>query len=369
MWELLKNTLQSFGLQGPGVELVTPWLMLLLLLISAYLLLKIVGSAVRHIVVKLVKATSLHWDDKLVENGFFRHLVHIVPVVFLSLTIPEVFHSLPSWQLLLEKAINVYLILVFFLIANAVITTGSQVYSQHDVSSRVPLVGVFQIAKLIVTVIAILLTVATALDKSPAVLLSGLGALTAILLLVFKDTIQGLVAGIQIAAHKMLAHGDWLEMPSQGVDGTVLEVGLNTVKVRNWDNTISFLPTYTLISQPYKNWRGMEESDGRRFKRRIVIDPDSVDVAEDSKFKTNLGAFRQQISDYLKAHSHVNQQLTQLVRIVNPDQYGVHLEIYFFITDKRWVYFEGIAADIYEDLLVMMKQHGLKICTIKSVHS
>jgi len=265
---------------------------------------------------------------------------------------------------------------------------------------NLPIRGIFQSIKLIAALIAIIFTVSLLIGKSPVILFSGLGAMTAVLSLVFKDTILGFVAGIQLSANEMLAVGDWLEMPKFGADGEVIDINLTTVKVRNWDNTITTIPAYSLIADSFKNWRGMSESGGRRIKRAIYIDATSVtfltpeDIerlrraallsdyieqkiteidADNQQSKvdltslmngrrlTNLGTFRAYLSVYLRQNKFIHPTMTQLVRQLAPEPNGIPLEIYAFSSDTSWANYEAIQSDIFDHIFATVPEFGLRV--------
>lgn len=265
---------------------------------------------------------------------------------------------------------------------------------------NLPIRGIFQSIKLLSALIAIIFTISLLIGKSPVILFSGLGAMTAVLSLVFKDTILGFVAGIQLSANEMLAEGDWLEMPKFGADGEVIDISLTTVKVRNWDNTITTIPAYSLIADSFKNWRGMSESGGRRIKRAIYIDATSVKFLQPEDIErlrraallsdyiekknteideanlqakvdlsspvngrrlTNLGTFRAYLVVYLRQHKFIHPTMTQLVRQLAPEPNGIPLEIYAFSSDTGWVNFEAIQSDIFDHIFAVIAEFGLRV--------
>ena len=267
-------------------------------------------------------------------------------------------------------------------------------------ASQLPLKGIFQGIKLVTAIIIGILVISLLIGQSPAILISGLGAMAAVLMLVFKDPILGLVAGIQLSANDMLKLGDWLEMPKYGADGAVTDIGLTTVKVRNWDNTITTIPPYLLISDSFQNWQGMQESGGRRVKRSINIDMTSVhfctpemlakyrkiqllkdyvdetekvveeynkehhidnSVLVNGRRQTNLGVFRAYLTNYLKNLPTVNQDLTCMVRQLQPTETGIPLELYFFSANKVWVAYEGIQADVFDHVLAIIPEFDLRV--------
>lgn len=347
---------------------------------------------------KLVLSSKNQLDDELHKHGFFRRAGHIIPAVLIYLLSPLL---LADGLLLafLQKSAVIYVLIAGVTAISAVLNTAEDLYNASNLAKRAPITGFIQVGKLFVVVVAGLLIISSLLDKSPLLLLSGLGAVTAILLLLFRDTILGFVAGIQIAANRMVNTGDWIEMPKFGADGDVLEVGLTTVKVQNFDKTISTIPTYALITESVKNWRGMSESNGRRIKRSIYIDVHSIqfcdqdmlqswseiryikgyiehkksELAEfhrshnietqdliNSRRLTNIGTFRAYLEAYLRNHPKIHQQMTLMVRQRPPNELGLPLEIYCFSSDQDWTAYEKIQADIFDHALAMLPIFGLR---------
>lgn len=372
---------------------------LLLLLLLAYLSVKIVHVLIHKKISKLVFHSENNWDDKLREHGFFRRAGHLVPAILIFLLSPLLFTESVMLNTAIQKTMLVYMAIIMVWTGSAIFNTIEHVYNASELSRRAPITGFIQVAKLLLVIVAILLVVSNLLDKSPLLLLSGLGAITAILLLLFRDTILGFVAGIQIAANRMVNTGDWIELEKYGANGEVLEVGLTTVKVKNWDNTISTIPTYVLISDSVKNWRGMAESGGRRIKRSVLIDIQTIRFCDaqsldkykkiryiseyvDSKINqlqlynktenideqdllnarrlTNIGTLRAYIRAYISHHPMINQELTMMVRQLPPTETGLPLEIYCFSSDKNWVAYEGIQADIFDHVLAMLPIFDLR---------
>ena len=292
------------------------------------------------------------------------------------------------------------MIIVALLVIDAVISGANDIYRNYDTSKHIPLKGFFQVIKVIIYCVGGIVVLAIVLNKTPLYLLSGLGALTAVLLIVFKDPILGFVGGIQLSANKMVAIGDWIEMPSHGADGNVVDVALTTVKVRNFDKTITTIPTYDLISRSFKNWRGMKESGGRRIKRSIRVDLNTIkfcdekmlaryskiqfireyierkkeEVAEHNKTHevddgnlvngrrlTNIGTFRAYVIAYLRNHPKIDPQKTFLVRQLAPDENGLPIQIYVFANDTVWANYERIQADIFDHILAVVPEFDLRI--------
>ncbi|MEM6915905.1 MAG: mechanosensitive ion channel domain-containing protein, partial [Verrucomicrobiota bacterium] len=301
----------------------------------------------------------------------------------------------------LEISARLYLLLSTYFVFDSLLNSVREILRGSRVASHLNLTAISQIAKLITALVIFLLCIATLLQEPPVALLSGLGVLASVLMLVFKDVILGFVAGIQLSTNRMLAIGDWLEMPSHRADGDVEEIGLTTVKVRNFDKTITTIPTYALISESFKNWRGMSESEGRRIKRSLLIDTNSIQLVNDpmiERFReiehiseyfagkekeveeynshldanrirnrvngrrlTNVGTFRAYIEAYLRNHPKINQDMTLIVRQLAPEGRGLPIEIYCFSADKNWAAYESIQADIFDHLFAVAREFDLRI--------
>lgn len=349
----------------------------------------------------ITKRTKNTWDNFLVERKVFHRLSHLAPALVIQFSIGIALYDYnPSLTHLIEKFTYIYIIIVWMMVIGSLFNALHDIYLTLDISKDKPIKGYVQLVKIIVYVIGGILVVSYLFEKDPTKLLVGLGTSAAILTLVFKDTILGLVASIQASANNMVKPGDWIEMPGRGADGTVLEISLNTVKVQNWDRTISTFPTYALVSESFTNWKGMMESDGRRIKRSIFIDTSSVKFCSEElleKLKriqlikgyieerskeieefnvemgfdtempvngrrlTNLGIFRQYLVLYLKAHPGINSEATCMVRQLQPTEKGIPLEVYCFSSDKAWVNYEGIQSDIFDHILASISQFNLKI--------
>lgn len=353
-----------------------------------------------RLVTRLITRTKSDWDDALLENRFFDHLARLAPAIVVYLLIPETLTHFAALAVILGKAIVVYMVITTVLALDALLNAFQKVYRSLEVAKSVPITGFLQLVKILFYIVGVILSISVLIDRSPAALLTGLGAMSAVTMLVFKDAILGFVAGLQLSANRMVAAGDWIEVPSQGIDGDVIEVGLTTVKIRNFDNTITTLPPHQLITGSFKNWRGMQQSGGRRIKRALRIDMSSVKFCDDEQLKrlarisaihdyldrkqkeitdhnretvtddsslingrrlTNLGTFRAYIEAYLRAHPQISQDLTFLVRQLAPTDTGLPIEIYVFCKDKRWVAYEGILSDIFDHLLAAVPEFDLRI--------
>jgi miniconductance mechanosensitive channel len=349
---------------------------------------------------RVVVRTETRWDDILLERKVFTRLSHLAPAIVLYIMLPLALEGYERLTTFTTNLLFIYIIIVGILVCNSFLNAVLDIYRTLPISREIPIKGFIQILKVVLFFIVGIFIISIILNKTPLFLFSGLGALTAVLLLIFKDAILGFVAGIQLAANKMVAHGDWIEMPNYGADGDVLEVALTTVKVQNWDKTVTTIPTYALISESFKNWRGMQLSGGRRIKRAVYIDISTIkfctgemierfskihyiaeymekkkkELAEynrehqvddstppDKRQLTNIGTFRAYVVAYLKNHPMVNQEMTFLIRQLSPTEHGLPVEIYVFCKDKVWANYEAIQADIFDHILAVVPEFDLKV--------
>ena len=365
-----------------------------LALLSNYIAKRFICSVIHPLIHKSVN----QWDDALIDNGVFIRFSHWVPAAAIKLSSNTLFSGRPVMQSVLETTLSVYLIIITLWIIDAVLNFIRHTFESGLQSKRFPAKSFIQASKLVINLVGCILILSTILDKSPLVFFSGLGAITAILLLIFKDAILGLVAGFQLSLNQMVMVGDWIEMPARGADGDVIDVSLTTVKVRNWDKTITTIPTYALISDSFKNWRGMSESGGRRIKRPIHVDMRTIQFANEElleRFKririlrpyleqklediqkynasvgddlhelisgrrlTNIGTFRAYCLAYLRQHPKVHKEMTLLVRQLAPSAQGLPIEIYVFTNDTAWASYEDIQADIFDHFLSILPEFEL----------
>lgn len=392
-------------------HLVVNLVMLALVLLIAIASYYVVRAILYSIVARLVKLTRNDWDDELLRSRLLRWISLLVPVFVIwsgagamaDMANGDGSESLKliigSGQLLLVLT-QVSAICLVLLCVMSSLNIVERIYGRYEISRKVPLKSFIQVFKVIFSVVGIIMIVSSVIGKSPVFVLSGLGAATAILMLVFRDSILGLVAGIQLSANQMVSVGDWIEMPKFGADGEVTEVALTTVKVCNWDKTITTVPTYALISDSFKNWRGMSDSGVRRIKRSINLDLQSVhplneqelekmehihllaDYLKEKKLEivawnternvgsqerinaralTNVGTFRAYVVAYLKNHPKIAQDQTILVRHLTPSDKGLPIEVYAFSNDNAWVNFEDIQSDIFDHLMAVIPEFGLKV--------
>ena len=269
-----------------------------------------------------------------------------------------------TWMQIVERAATVYVITIMLMTANSFVLSIFDIYSKSRRNKNHPLKGLVQAIQVLLWFLGAIIVVAVLIGKSPKVLLTGLGASAAVLMLVFKDSILGFVAGVQLSQNNMVRIGDWIQLPDDSANGTVEEITLNTVKVRNWDNTITMIPPYTLVSEPFKNWRGMQESGGRRVSKKIFIDMKSIKNCA-GEMATNTQAYRAYIEKYLRSHPVVAQELDIIVAQREAAQFGLPIEVYFFLTDKVWNEYERIQSDIFDHLIAKAPEFGLKLYQLK----
>jgi len=349
---------------------------------------------------RLVGRSKTTWDDALVRSQVFLRLAHLAPamIAFYGITfIPELS---PTLTQMIQRGSIAVMLIVTALSVGAVLTALNEIYSQEVDNRHRPIKGYLQVVKMVVYILAGISIISVLLDKSPWIFVSGIGAMSAVLLLIFKDTILSLVASIQITNNKMVHVGDWVEMPKYGADGDVIDVALHTVKIQNWDKTITTVPTHALITDSFKNWRGMSESGGRRIKRSIFIDVSTVrfltdeeaerlgqwgllrdyiasksseiqsynaeagrnpEFAADIRRLTNVGTLRAYIYAYLSAHPKIHEGMTLLVRQLQPSNNGLPIEIYCFTNDTDWGAYEEVQADLFDHILAIMHEFDLRV--------
>jgi miniconductance mechanosensitive channel len=379
---------------------VSRWLVTFLILVLAWLMNHLAKGFMLRFLRFCIKNSKTQWDDKLVQRNLFHRLSHLAPIIVISFFLPQIWVGHPTAEGLIDAFSQIYTMLVVLLVVQALLDAFHDVYRTFEWSKQVPIYSFIQAIKLIVYMVGGVFIVAKLMGKDPSVIFGSLGALTAVLMLVFKDSILGFAAGIHLTTNKMLSLGDWLEMPKYGADGDVIEIGLTTVKVQNFDKTITTIPTYTLISDAFKNWRGMSESPGRRIKRSILIDLNSIRFCDEALLErlasiqaisgyirekqkevqaynqqldtggsnhpangrrlTNIGTFRAYLVAFLRQHPLINQEMTLLVRQLEPTPRGLPLQIYVFSSDKRWVEYEGIVSDLFDHILSVMKEFDLR---------
>lgn len=395
-FENIKSLLAQLGLE----QFLTFWahtVMICSIVGVASLTNLIVRRYILHSLSYFVRRTKNKWDDVLLDKQVFEHASHLAAALVLFLA-ADLYQNplLINW---IQRLALVYLTLTGARTVFAFIDSVGAIYASYEVSRSRPIKGYLQAMKVFLILMIVVLVVSLLTNRSPLILFSGLGAITAILLLVFRDPILGIVAGIQLAGNNMVREGDWIQVPGAGADGDVIDVSLTTVKVQNWDKTITSVPIYSLVSAAFTNWRGMFESGGRRIKRSLAIDMRTVCFAEDALLAsladvslitekvsnarekiqqwrqvhplapssanqprpTNIGLFRAYVSAYLREHNQVSDELTFIVRQLQPGPTGMPLEVYLFCKDQRWTFYEAVQADIFEHLLASLPLFDLCI--------
>lgn len=331
------------------------------------------------LVKQVIKRTRPSWDDILFNDVLLRDVTHLVPPILIAVLMPMAFSVENVVLEFLLKVNMIYLIAVIAKLLCTFLTSLYELSNRQNHLKNHPLKGVYQMLKIVVVCIALIIIVSVLIGKNPGYVLTALGASAAVLMLVFKDMILGLVAGVQLSANDMLRPGDWISMPKYGADGDVMEVTLTTVKVQNWDKTITTIPPYALISDSFQNWRGMKESGGRRVKRSIYIDMRSITfctdeqmaefsergwlegVEREDKFIVNLHIFRNYLENYLRQHHRVNQKLIIMVRQLQPTAQGLPLELYFFSEGTDWVPYEHLQSEVFEHVFAVLPTFGLRV--------
>lgn len=356
---------------------------------------------------RAIRKSSNKWDDAFVATGFFKRFALLAPVIVAYLSADLMFPLQNSVAEFIKRLAMSLFVLFSIRVLDALLRSVQEIFSTHAIARDKPIRGYFQALMIIAYVMAGIFIVAILTDQSPWGIFSVLGGLTAVLLLVFKDTILGFVAGLQLAAHDMVRVGDWIEMPQYGADGDVIDISIHTVKVQNWDKTIATIPTYALVSDAFRNWRGMKESGGRRIKRAFYIDMHSIrfctsemleqfsriellkdylaakgreitaynrdhhvdtSLTINGRQQTNIGVLRAYIIAYLRQHPKIHQGMTFLVRHLTPTPQGLPIEIYVFSNDQVWANYEGIQADIFDHILAATPLFGLRIFQYPSGH-
>jgi miniconductance mechanosensitive channel len=398
MQQQITRWLEQFGLEFGGV-------MSLLMVLGLIVLISVAIHLVLHRVVLAAlqrrgQQSQRVWQQAITQYKLFQRVALLLQGVIISIQATLWLQSGSQTQAVIVTAAQVWILAFTLLSLFSLLDTLLALLRQSPISNQLPLRGIFQGLKLVAAILIGIMIVSLLMGKSPLLLLSGLGAMTAVLMLVFKDPILGLVAGIQLSANDMLKIGDWLEMPKYGADGAVTDIGLTTVKVRNWDNTVTTIPTYALISDSFKNWRSMSESGGRRIKRSLNIDTGSVHFLSEEEQRrlqrnpllhsyldnktqelsqhnqeiaidlasplngrrlTNLGTLRAYLEAYLRAHPRIHQNMTLMVRQLAPTPEGLPLEIYAFTNTTVWAEYESIQADIFDHILAVIDEFGLRV--------
>lgn len=376
------------------------WLGLVILLSLSWLANFIVKHILLRSVFKLLGLQKSQCEQRGLDFSFISRLANVVPALVISTLI----HKIPLLPTLLVQVVvnvtNAFVVLTIAMALSKLLTLVNSLYSRREDAKSKPIKGYIQLLKIVIYAVAVILMIAALFDRSPLILLSGLGAMAAVLMLIFQDTLLSLVASVQISSNDVIRVGDWVEMPQLNADGDVIDIALHTVKIQNWDRTITTIPTRRFMTDPFKNWRGMQQSGGRRIKRSLQLDQQSVrfltadEISRLKRFRllkqyldekeaeirdwnqqlaeqgqepvntrriTNLGTFRAYVLRYLQSHAGIHQGMIQMVRQLAPFADGLPLEIYCFTNTTAWVNYEGIQSDIFDHLLAILPEFGLQV--------
>jgi miniconductance mechanosensitive channel len=400
MVTLAKDWLLKVGLQEGLADALIRAALFALVLLLAYVANFIAKRLFLRFVRRVAEKSKTHWDDALIRRNVFTRLSHLAPALVIYLAAPAALAGAPAAIDWVQRLSRIYMVFVGGMVIDALLTALIDVYRTYPISQRLPIKAFVDAVKVIIYFFVAILTLSILLNTRMTVFFTGLGALTVVLMLVFKDTILNFVAGIQLSANNMVRVGDWLEMPRYGADGDVIDISLTTVRVQNWDKTVSTIPPYALVTDAFKNWRGMSESGGRRIKRAINIDMTSVricdtemlerfaniqhiaehierkrkEVAEhnlglnvsdddlaNGRHLTNLGTFRAYVEAFLRNHPKIHQEMTFLVRQLPSTDKGLPIEIYVFSNDQVWANYEAIQADIFDHIIAILPLFDLRV--------
>lgn len=392
--------LSNLGIEGSNAVWAARTLLFILMVALAWTANLIAKRIILNTISILIKGTKFQWDDILIKRDVFVRISHLAPAIVVYYMTVIVFIDWPRAITGVQTAAQIYMVFMGLLIVDAFLNAFVDIYRSFDLARKMPIRGFVQVVKIVLYSVIAIATIAAALGKDPKGLLGGLGAMTAILMLIFKDSILGFVAGIQLTTNRMVKIGDWIEIPKFNADGDVIDISLTTVKVQNWDKTISMIPTYALVSDTFKNWQGMSEAGGRRIKRSIALDMTSIRFCDQTmidKFKrfqylgayidsrlqeitefnkqqnideslmvngrrlTNIGTFRAYIVAYLRNHPKIHRNMTFLVRQLPPSEKGLPMEIYVFSNDTAWVNYEDIQSDIFDHILAVIPEFELRV--------
>ncbi len=396
----LVSVFTDIGLSNRYAEPAAQGAVIVGIVIVSILVNLITKKILMRIIHRIVRKTKSTWDDVLLRRRVLVRLSHLAPAIAVYFLIRFAFPENDAVIDFIRRFAVAYMIGVVVMVIASVLIAVNDIYQTYQVSKTRPIKGYIQVGRVVIIIVGVILMITTLLDKSPLGILGGIGAMSAVLLLVFKDSILGLVASIQLSANNMVAIGDWVEVPNYNANGDVIEINLQSIKVRNWDKTITTIPIYALVSDSFKNWQGMLESGGRRIKRSVNIDMRSIRLCTeemiesyrkidalkgyiDSKLSeieaynkeygidlssrvngrriTNIGTFRAYLIEYLKRNPKIRQDMTFLVRQLPPGPTGLPMEIYVFSADQAWADYEGIQADIFDHILAVIPEFGLRV--------
>ena len=349
------------------------------ILLLAYIITKIFHYVIIPTIHKITAKTKATWDDYLFNSQMLSAICRLISPIIIYILLPFVFEDTPNILDVSQKICLIYLIIVTLRLINAFLNSLYEISNENETLRNRPLKGIYQMIKLVAIGIGTILIISILMNQNAAAILAGLGASAAVLMLIFKDSMLGLVAGVQLSANDMLRPGDWITMDKYGANGYVTEVSLTTVKVQNFDKTITTIPPYALVSDSFQNWRGMWQSGSRRIKRSLFFDMNTIRFCTEEETKlyykkgwlkkseaedgqvVNLLAFRNFVMQYLNNHPKINHEFLQMVRQMEPTTEGLPVEIYCFATSTEWPVYENIQAEIFDYLIASIPQFGLKL--------
>lgn len=376
----IAQLLQQTGIEKNDLSWSTQVVLILAILLISYLMTLVFRHLIMPAVRKITARTKATWDDYLFNDKMMTSFCRMIPPIIWYVLLPFAFNDSSAYLLqILLKISLICLIITALMLIKCFLDSLYEISSEHEALKNRPLKGIYQMINLIAIGIGIILIISILIDQNATAILTGLGASAAILMLIFKDSILGLVAGVQLSANDMLRPGDWITMTKYGADGYVVEVSLTTVKVQNFDKTITTIPPYALVSDSFQNWRGMRESGGRRIKRSLFIDMTTVHFctpeevarftekgwisvpAEGSEPPVNLYVFREYALKYICSHPDVNHNLMQMVRQLQPTTEGIPVEVYCFSNTPDWIPYETLQGELFDHLIAMVPEFGLHI--------
>ena len=397
--KIMNETLLKFGLTEVMVDALVRGCLIILVLGFSWIAYQIVQGPLNRSLERFSSFTSQQWDNVLVDKHVFQRLLNFIPLILIYLLTSPILAG-TAWLSLSQTLISILFLIAGMLAIDALLNALVGIYANSTISKEISITPFVQVLKLGLYFVTGILLLSLLLQKTPLYFLSGLGALTAVLMFVFKDILMGFVAGIQLIANKMVAPKDWIEMPKYGADGDVIEITLTTVKVQNFDNTITTIPTYALINESFKNWRNMNLSGGRRIKRYVNIDLSSIKFCDSEMLErftriqliskdiqarqeeikvhnkehhvdestlvngrrlTNIGVFRSYVEAYLWQHPLIHNDMTFLIRQLSPRENGLPIEIYVFCKDTDWTVYESVQADIFDHILAVVPEFNLRV--------
>ena len=397
--KIMNETLLKFGLTEVMVDALVRGCLIILVLGFSWIAYQIVQGPLNRSLERFSSFTSQQWDNVLVDKHVFQRLLNFIPLILIYLLTSPILAG-TAWLPLSQTLISILFLIAGMMTIDALLNALVAIYANSAILKEISITPFVQVLKLGLYFVTGILLLSLLLQKTPLYFLSGLGALTAVLMFVFKDILMGFVAGIQLIANKMVAPKDWIEMPKYGADGDVIEITLTTVKVQNFDNTITTIPTYALINESFKNWRNMNLSGGRRIKRYVNIDLSSIKFCDSEMLErftriqliskdiqarqeeikvhnkehhvdestlvngrrlTNIGVFRSYVEAYLRQHPLIHNDMTFLIRQLSPRENGLPIEIYVFCKDTDWTVYESVQADIFDHILAVVPEFNLRV--------